>query len=66
MEKELQAYGFFNEMENTHESTNLGKKRIVAVRDIATEALSVSLESLLISDIPIKLIHIVSGAFGRR
>ena len=37
-------------------------KRSVAVRDIATEALSVSLESLLTSDIPIKLIHIAAGA----
>ena len=40
-----------------------GCQRIVAVRDIATEALSASLESLLTSDIPVKkLIHIVSGA----
>ena len=43
-----------------------GCQRIVAVRDIATEALSASLESLLTSEDPAKKkkksIHIVSGA----
>ena len=70
--KGITGIRFFNEMEDTNESTNLRKlptsgcQRIVAVRDIATEALSVALESLLTSDIPVKkkkkLIHIVSGA----
>ena len=59
---------FFNEMEDTNESKNLRKlanvwmQRIVAVWDIATEALSASIESLLTSDIPVKkkkLNHIV-------
>ncbi len=50
-------------MENTNEDTNLRKLADVKeVGDIATEALSVSLESLLTSDIPIKLIHIAARA----
>ena len=58
--KGITGIRFFNEMEYTNESTNLRKiadvwmSRIVAVRDIATEALSASLESLLTSDIPVK------------
>ena len=75
MEKELQVLlvyllRFFYEMENTNENTNLHKladvKRSVAVRDIAREALSVSLESLLTSDFPIKLIRIATGAQSYR
>ena len=70
--KGITGIRFFNEMEDTNESTNLRKladagcQRIVAVRDIATEALSGSLESLLTSEDPVKKkkksIHIVSGA----
>ena len=58
--KGITGIRFFNEMEYTNESTNLRKiadvwmSRIVAVRDIVTEALSASLESLLTSDIPVK------------
>ena len=60
--KGITGIRFFNEMEDTNESTNLRKLADVwmsnnhCVRDIATEVLSASLESLLTSDIPIKLI----------
>ena len=72
MEKELQAYGFLMRWKIQMKAqiyVNLptsGCQRIVAVRDIATEAMSGSLESLLTSEDPVKKkkksIHIVSGA----
>ena len=61
--KGITGIRFFNEMENTNECTNLRKLADVWVSMnhccqgyIAIEALSVSLESLFTSDIPIKLI----------
>ena len=72
MEKELQAYGFLMRWKIQMKAqiyVNLQTsecQRIVAVRDIATEALLASIESVLTSDIPVKkkkkLNHIVSGA----
>ena len=72
--KGITGIRFFNEMEDTNESTNLrkladvwmSKNRCCQARDIATEALSASLESLLTSEDPVKKkkksIYIVSGA----
>ncbi len=68
LEKELQAYlvRCFNETENTNENTNLREladvKEALPSGGIATEALSVSLESLSDTShwFPIKLIHIAA------
>ena len=60
--KGITGIRFFNEMEDTNESTNLrkladvwmSKNRCCQGHRCATEALSASLESLLTSDIPVK------------